>query len=153
MRFSIVSLVLVTGASAIVAAAPDDRETTERVGIKDPPPAAPPADGWVELADPTPAKHGRVYITVGAGAGTFSKLRIDVAKGRPTVQQVRVDFKAGGRRVVRVEKTLHATRKPSAYVDLKGAREIRQIVIDSDPHSRGEYTVFALAGDADVATR
>lgn len=147
---------LVAGTASIVAAEPEDRETTERVGIKDEPrpPAERPDDGWVELADPTPARYGRTFITVGAGAGTFSKLRIDVGDGRPTVQQVRVDFKTGRRRVVRLGATLHARRKPSAYIDLAGAREIRQIVVDTDPRSRGTYTVHAFAGvDEGVAAR
>jgi hypothetical protein len=141
---------LVIGVAAPVPPAlAEDRETTGRIRYKDDAPpdhAAEPADaargdGWVELADPSPTKHGKVFITVGASAGTFSKLRIDARTGRPRVKTVRVDFKYGPSRIVEVRTRLDPKRKRSVYVDLHGAHEIRQIVVEGDPRSAGTYTV------------
>lgn len=140
--------VLVGLAGPAPSALAEDRETTGRVSYKDteagdPPPraAAPRDDRWIELADPTPTQHGKVYITVGASAGPFSRLRIDASKGRPRVNTVRVDFKHGPSRVFKVRTRLDRKRKPSVQVDLHGAREIRQIVVHGDPRSGGTYTV------------
>jgi len=139
--------ILVGVAAPVPQALAEDRETTGRVSYKDHAAArsgtaeAGRQDGWVELADPTPTKHGKVFITVGASAGTFSRLRIDASKGRPRVKTVRVDFKYGPSRIVKVRTRLDRKRKRSFYVDLHGAREIRQIVVDGDPRSGGTYTV------------
>ncbi len=159
MRTSAIAAFLLAGLTATVAAQPDKKETVERVSLidvgKDAPEATLPADddGWVELADPTPTKHGKVFISVGAGAGTFSKLRLDAAKGKPYVKMVKIDFKDGPSRVVRLGKSLSKT-KPT-YVDLRGAREIQQIVVYGEPKSNGTYTVHAAADESSgvVATR
>lgn len=136
-----------------VAAAPDDRESTARVSYTDqgepaqdtPRPAA--ADGWRELADPTPGKYGKVFISVDPDAGPFTRLRLDATKGRPRIERVRVDYKHGGSRMVRVAAKLDARKKKPTYVDLGGPRELAQIVVFTDRGSGGMYTVHATRRD------
>lgn len=156
MRNLLIAGLLVAGLSKVVAAAPGDNETTARVSYTEDRAGTPPAtEGeWVEIADPTPAKHGKVYIPVGRSAGQFTRLRIDVAEGRPRVERIRVDFENGRSRVIHVGMKLRKNSKQrSAYVDLGGAREIDRIVVISDRASRGTYTVHAQAGAGGVASR
>jgi hypothetical protein len=149
---------LVAGLVTPVSAAPDDTETTERVSYKDKDAASkevpPTPDGeWVELADPTPANHGREYISLGAAAGTFTRLRVDASQGRPIVKAIRIDFTTGKSRIVNLQIVLDKKKRRSAYVDLKGAREIRQIVVITDRASKGLYTINAEVGQDGVASR
>lgn len=150
-------MLLVTAGT--VTAEPVDRENTERYRLTDRPAVSRPApddEGWVELADPTPSKHGKEFIPVGASAGAFTRLRVDAHSGRLYVQTVRIDFQDGGRKIARVGAKL-AKRgrkaKRSAYIDLGGPREIRQIVVTTDRDLRGTYTVHASVESAAVAAR
>lgn len=143
-----------------VTAEPVDRESTERFRLKDQPAVSRPApddEGWVELADPTPSQHGKEFISVGANAGTFTRLRVDAHSGRFYLQSVRIDFKDGGRKIARVDARLSRKgpkNKRSVYVDFGHGREIRQIVVVTDRDTRGTYTVHAAIETADgVAAR
>jgi hypothetical protein len=131
-------------APTVVSAAPAKDETAERVSYNDDhaPPA--PADDWVELASPTPAKHGRTFITVDA---RYSQLKIETHKGHPVVKTLRVVFADGKQRVVKLK------RQRSQVVDLGGARAIEHIVVDSDWRSKGTYTVHAIKEATGVASR
>lgn len=160
MKISAISAVLVAGSMSLVSAAPVDHESTARLSYSESAAraakathAAPHDDGWVELASATPASHGREYIMVGAAAGTFTRLRIDAASGRPTVWTVRVDFKNGARKIMRVGQTLDRRRKRSTILDLRGAHEIEKLVVITDRDSRGSYAVFAEGEPASVAAR
>ena len=158
MKIAAISALLVAGSMSLGSAAPADHESTDRVSYSTSRPAkathaTPRDDGWVELASATPASHGREYIIVGAAAGTFTRLRIEAASGRPTVRAVQVDFKNGNRKLMRVDLTLDRKLKRSTILDLRGAHEIEQIVVTSDRHSRGNYAVFAEVEPASVATR
>lgn len=142
---------------SVVSAAPADKESTERVSYTDSKTSAKDSvrddSGWIELASATPASHGKEYITVGADAGTFTRLRIDAASGRPIVRAVRIDYKNGQSKTMRIDSTLDAKRKPSAVLDLKGAHEIEQVVVITERDSKGNYAVFAEGEPAQVATR
>jgi hypothetical protein len=149
MKIPAISGLMLALASSAVTAAPAKEETAERVsytreGEKR---AAAPGD-WVELASPTPASHGREFITV---EGRFSQLRIDASKGRPMVKTVRVVYANGKQRVVRVQRSL-AGNRPTALVDLDGS-QVDHIVVDTDPHIKGMYTVSAAPVSTGVATR
>lgn len=101
---------------------------------------------WVELASPTPARHGTEFIMVGKEAGTFSKLRIDATKGRTNVVRVVVHFDDGKVKTVRLDRALHAKRAKSALVDLGEPRRIERVVITTERHTRGEYALYGSAG-------
>jgi hypothetical protein len=168
MRSAALTLVFLTSAASAVSAAPGPDETTGRVRYKekhdkekrdkapapprlDPAPADAAANGWIELASATPASHGREFILVGAAAGTFTGLRLTASSGRPGISSVRVDYADGSRRTFEIGKAL-ARRRP-IYVDLRGARELRQIIVVSDRASPGSYVLEANTGEAGVASR
>ena len=98
-----------------------------------------------------------MFITVGAEAGRFARLRVDAAHGRPRVLRLRIEYVDGTHRVANLDTTLHLPRRPSAYVDLRGAREIAQVIVMTDRSSKGSYTVHAereaAVDDDGVATR
>lgn len=111
---------------------------------------------WVELASPTPAKHGTEFIVVGEHAGPFSQLRIDPTKGRTNVRTVKVFFSDGTTKSVVLDRAVSAKRKQPVYVDLGTGKSIDRIVVTTETHTRGEYAVFgtgARAGEAVVSTR
>jgi len=157
MRISALTLLLFVSATTTVTAAPTREETTERISysghtrspVK---PDDPPTDGWIELASPTPASHGREFIEVGASAGALTQLRLTATSGSPRIHAVRVEYKDGGRRTFEVGKVLGARRRP-AYLDLHGARELSQIVVIADRSSPGSYVVEGNTGDTGVASR
>lgn len=104
---------------------------------------------WVELASPTPARHGKEFIIVGKDAGRFSKLRIDATKGRTNLVRVDVHFDDGKVKTVRLGRALHAKRAKSALVDLGEPRSIDRVVITTETHTRGEYALYGSVGDGD----
>ncbi|MDX2086586.1 MAG: hypothetical protein SFX73_01995 [Kofleriaceae bacterium] len=160
MRISAVFTTMLLATTGLVSAEPVDRESTERFRLKDQPAVSrqePDAEGWVELADPTPSNHGKEFIPVGANAGTFTRLRVDAHSGRFFLQSVRVDFKDGSRKVKRVDARLSRKgpkSKRSVVMDFGHGREIRQIVVTTDRDTRGTYTVHAAVENVDgVAAR
>lgn len=134
--------------ASVVSAGPDDKETTERVSYTEPeaePRASPPVpDGeWVELASPTPAKHGKEFISVDPDGGPYRQLRVEAASGKPIVQRVVVHYTDGVKRETWIGKALTA-RRPTAVVLLRGSA-IDQIVVHTDRKSDGTYAVSAAA--------
>lgn len=133
---------------SVVSAGPDDKESTERVSYTEPaePRAAPPPvpDGaWVELASPTPAKHGKEFINVDPDGGPYRQLRVEAASGKPIVQRVVVHYTDGVKRETWIGRALTA-RRPAAIVLLRGSA-IDQIVVHTDRKSDGTYAVSAVA--------
>ena len=155
MRIPALTFVFLVGAGSLVSASPARDETTERISYSRPQTqhVKPKADpGWIELASETPASHGREFIVVGADAGTFTQLRLTAAAGRPGIRAVRVDYQDGSRRTYEIEKILSARLRP-VYVDLRGPREVRQIVVFSDRDSRGSYVLEGNTAQPGVASR
>jgi hypothetical protein len=154
MRIPALTFVFLVGTGSVVSASPVREETVERISynktqtqhVK---PKVEP--GWIELASETPAGHGREFITVGADAGTFTQLRLTAASGRPGIRAVRVDYQDGSRRTYAIEKVLSARLRP-VYVDLRGPREVRQIVVFSDRDSRGSYVLEGNTSATGIAT-
>lgn len=105
---------------------------------------------WTELASATPAKYGRVYITLD---GAYARLRIEAIRGRPRVEAVRIRFANGTEKVVRVGKRLGGKRS-SHDIELASARAIEHIVVVTDG-GRGSYAVYGAMRPAPsaVATR
>lgn len=173
MKITAISTFLVAALAVSVSAAPkrpiapdppkpkptkvEKDEPTERVVLggdeKDARRDAPAADddGWIELASPTPARHGRQYITVDGSAGPLTQLRIDAHDGRPLVRSVRIRYTDGKQQVVRVNKTL--ARGKSAFVDLRSGRELDHIIIETTRKPKASYTVHASTQRDAVATR
>jgi len=142
MRTTALTFVIVTTAASFVSAAPAREETTGRISYnehrKPVKIALDRQPGWVELASPTPASHGREFILVGANAGALTQLRLTAASGHPEIHLVRVEYEDGSHRVFEVGRVLDGRHRP-AYLDLRGAREVRQIIVTSDRRSLGSY--------------
>jgi hypothetical protein len=154
MRFTSLFAVFLVGAVGSATAQPKQEETSARVRLNDKAGVAPRApSAWVELASPTPAKHGTEFILVDEDAGGFGKLRLDAVKGAVPVKQVRVVFADGTTRSYRLDKRIDAKRHTSLYVDLRTTQNISQIVVVTDPRSRGEYAVYGSGTGGVIATR
>jgi hypothetical protein len=146
MTKTAISALILAIAPSVVSAAPAKDETAERVSYNDEKEKSDSPDGWVELASPTPAKHGRTYITVD---GRYAQLRVDRHKGRPVVKTVRIVYSDGKQRTVKIN-----SRKRSSVIDLAAGSTIEHIVVTTDWRSKGTYTVSAMPAEAaGVATR
>lgn len=143
------SALLLAGAVSAATAAPRDEERTGRVSYTKETKA--PKSDWVELATPTPAAHGRTFVTLDTEEVPFTILRIDAHKGHPVIKQVRVVFADGKQRIVKVGKRLDRGR--SAYVDLRGGKEIESIIVDTDHRTKGSYTIHGAPVRTAIATR
>ena len=153
MRITALSAILLAGASALVSAAPVDRESTERVSYTNKARRAAPApseDGWIELASPTPASHGREYIGVADGV-PLVRLRIAGHQGRTVVRTVRVDFKDGTSRTVRLDQVV--SKDKPAYVDLRGPKRVERLVVVTERAAKAEYTVHGEPSGTGIARR
>ena len=143
------------GAAPLVSASPVREENTERVSYNERRTSAvkPKAEpGWIELASATPASHGREFVEVGADAGAFTQLRLTAASGRSGIRAVRVDYQDGTRRTFEIERVLSPKSRP-VYVDLRGARELRQVIVMTDRDTRGSYRLEGNTREHGVATR
>lgn len=154
MKSSTVFALIVAGHVGTAYAQPKQEEISGRVSLDDD--ATGDSDAlrssseWVELATPTPAKHGTEYLVIGANAGTFSQLRLEPASGRTDVVKVKVFFANGDTKTVRLDRTLSTKRKKSAYVDLGSPKPIDHIVITTETYTNGTYALYGTAMRAGV---
>lgn len=157
MRSSALFIALVLGAAATVSAQPKreappkPEENSERVrldderGTKTGAATVPPE--WVELASPTPARHGTEFVLVGKQAGAFAKLRLDAAKGKTIVRTVKIYFDNGRFKTFQVDTIISERGRKSAFVELGDPQPIDRIVVNTEAHTRGEYAIFGSSGD------
>jgi hypothetical protein len=158
MKVSVVFTMILVGAAATATAEPKQEETSGRVSLNENKPHddAPRQPGdWVELASPTPAKHGTEFVIVGKDAGAFSKLRLQAAKGKTIVRKVKVFFADGDDKfavkTVQLDKILPQGK--STYIDLGDSRTIDRIVVQTETYTGGQYAVYGSSGDGVVGSR
>lgn len=160
MRIPAVFAMIVLGAATTATAEPKQEETSGRVSLnedeagardKDRNTPRSPSD-WVELADPSPAKYGTVFVVVGRDAGSFGKLRITPSKGTVVVKSVKVFFDDGKSKVYKVNQAINAKTKRAATVDLGDPRTIDRVSITTD-RKGGEYAVHGSISGGVVAGR
>ncbi len=152
MKITFLSALFLAGTVSLVSASPADKEATGRVSYTKAEPAQTATnEPWIELASPTPASHGKEFIEVDDSSGPLVRLRIAAHAGRPTVRSVRIDYKDGTQRTVRLDKTIDKM-KP-AYVDLRGERKIDRVIVVSEGSSKALYTVEAEPARSHVAAR
>lgn len=149
MRSSALFATIVLGAATAAPAEPKQEEISGRVSLKekpgDPSAIGEPA-GWIELASPTPAKHGTEFVVVGEDAGSFARLRIDAAKGKTILRKVKVFFVDGKTKTVQVDRILSTRGKRSTIVEFGGAKAIDRIVVTTEPQTSGEYVLYGSSG-------
>jgi hypothetical protein len=156
MRSPRVLALIVVGISTTAAAEPKQEEISGRVSLNEndatnDPPRAP--SEWVELADPSPAKHGKQFIIVGRQAGYFSRLRVDAAKGRTHVRSVEVQFDDGTTKTVRLNRTISTSGRKSALVELADEpKAIEQIIVTTD-RVGGEWSLYGIGTGGVVGSR
>lgn len=156
MRIPALTFAFVVSTTSFASAAPAREENTGRISYNNrhrPPAARPPREpGWVELSSATPASHGREFIELNADVGKLTQLRLTGVSGRPGIRAVRIEYQDGNHRTFEIEKVLGAGRRP-VYVDLRGAREVSQIIVMSDRDSPGEYVLEGNTAATSLATR
>ena len=131
------ALAALLASTSIGSAAPVKQETADRVRYSSDS-EAPQSDGWLELADPTPASHGRTFVVLDDATSSLVRLRLAAQTGRPKIHSVRIDYADGTSRVVKIGK---AIGKRPAYVDLRGARKVHCITIVSAGSAKATYTL------------
>ncbi len=162
MRYLAVFATVVGAAAHYASAQPKQEETTKqeentarvRYGDEGPPKSdatGHEAGSWLQLATPTPAKHGTEFVFVGKEQGAFDKLRLDADKGKVIVRRVRIYFDDGKQQVVDVDRALGAKHK-SAEIELKAPHAIDRIVITTEPQTNGTYALYGSSAEG-VATR
>jgi len=143
------------GAVGTATAQPKQEETSGRVSLKENAPAdqspRTPED-WVELASPTPAKHGTEYVVVGKDQGEFAQLRIDAVKGAIPVKAVAVEMADGSVKNFKLNKRIDVKRNKSLIIDLPTSSSIAHIVVVTDRKSTGEYSVFGAGAGGTTGT-
>jgi hypothetical protein len=155
MRLPTLFTVILVGAASTASAEPKQEEISGRVSLNensDATPELPRQRGdWVEIASPTPAKHGTEFIIVGKDAGSFSKLRIDAAKGKTIVRKVKVFFLDGKAKTVQIDKILPQGKY--TVVDLGSPKQIDRVVVTTETHTNGKYAIYGSAGGGVVGSR
>jgi hypothetical protein len=95
---------------------------------------------WVPLARGYNARTDRQFITL-AGNGRYHKLRIEGVRGEPVILKIAIEFSDRTGQAVESREALPAGT--GEVIDLNGGeRRINRIIIYTDPHSRGSYSVY-----------
>jgi hypothetical protein len=95
---------------------------------------------WTPLAQGYSARTERQFINVG-GQGRFSKLRIEGVRGEPVILKIAIEFGDKTGQAVDYREALPAGT--GEVIDLNGdTRKINRIIVYTDPHSRGSYSVY-----------
>lgn len=95
---------------------------------------------WTPLAQGYSSHTERQFINVG-GQGRFRKIRIEGVRGEPVILKIGIEFGDKTTQAVEYRETL--PRGAGEVIDLNGdARKINRIIVYTDPHSRGSYSIF-----------
>jgi hypothetical protein len=151
MKIALLSAFLLVGTAS---AAPEKTENRERIsysGDARRDTSNKPDDGWIELASPTPASHGREFIPVDPSAEAFVRLKLTADSGRPIVRRVRVHFSDGTQRLVRLDRAVD--KKHPVMVDLKVAKRIDRLVVETEGSKKATYSVYGEPDSRAIATR
>ena len=154
MKIPALSALFLGLAVSLVSAAPEKKESTERVSYtgtgKKAAARVVALEDWMELASPTPCSHGREYIQIDDKSPVFTRLRIQAVTGRPIIRSVRVQYADGTERVVRIDQVIDAKRP--VYVELRGT-PLERVVVVSEGSAKTTYSVSAAPVRDHVATR
>lgn len=157
---------IILGAAATVSAQPErepppkQEENGGRVRLDDEKPtktddkadAPRTTSDWIELASPTPARHGTEFVIVGKQAGAFSRLRLDAAKGKTIVRRVKVFFDDGKFVTVLVDRAISEKGRRSTFVELGEPKPIDRIVVNTETYTKGEYVIYGTSGNSAGST-
>lgn len=95
---------------------------------------------WVPLAQQYNARTDRQFINLG-GNGRYRMIRIEAVRGEPVLLKIAIEYADKTGQAVEYREALPAGT--GEVIDLNGgARRINRIIIYTDPHSRGAYSVY-----------
>jgi hypothetical protein len=95
---------------------------------------------WAPLARGYSANSDRQFIHIG-GTGRYRKLRIESVRGEPVLLKIAIEFTDKTTQAVEYRESLPAGT--GEVIDLNGGdRRINRIIVYTDPHSRGAYSVY-----------
>jgi hypothetical protein len=94
---------------------------------------------WVPLARGYSARTDRQFINL--GGARYRKLRIEGVRGEPVILKIGIEFWDKTNQAVEYRESLPAGT--GEVIDLNGGeRRINRIIVYTDPHSRGSYSVY-----------
>jgi Ni/Co efflux regulator RcnB len=99
--------------------------------------------GFQPLVGPIANFSDRANIHLGAQAGRFRALKLDVMRGNVFVQQVAVEFLNGQTQVIQVGRWMNDRGEP-VVIDLQGRRGINRVIVYTDGRARAAYELSGL---------
>jgi hypothetical protein len=94
---------------------------------------------WTPLSPYATLPNTRQFVP--AGNQHFRKLRIEGLRGEPMIAKVAIQFDNGATQIIDVNTSFPAGA--GEVLDLAGGvRSVHRVIVYSEPHSRGSYTVY-----------
>ena len=95
---------------------------------------------WVTIADRYSADNDRQFISV--NGGEFRRLRLEAVRGAPVIHKVAIEF-VNDPDVQVIDINARLREGEGQDIDLNGGRrQVRRIVVYSEPGSGGAYSVY-----------
>jgi hypothetical protein len=95
---------------------------------------------WVAFA-PLGGIRGERQFGPSINNNRYRKIRVEAVRGEPMITQVKIQFTNDSVQVLDVNTNLRAGA--GEVIDLNGdVRQIRRVIVYSDPKSGGQYTVY-----------
>jgi len=95
---------------------------------------------WTPLATGYNARTERQFINLG-GHGGYRKLRVESVRGEPVILKIAIEFADKTSQAVEYRESLPSGT--GEVIDLNGdVRRINRIIVYTDPHSRGTYSIY-----------
>lgn len=108
------------------------------------PPPVPPRTGWINLATPTPTRHGTEWIFLDESVGPLRVFRIEAISGTVHLRSVRVELASGRVLTFSADRWLDR-RRPNTRIDLGALHRVERIAITTARSPAGSYVVYGAA--------
>lgn len=140
---------MVAAATSLASSTGNAQPREERGGrvpygpkLRKPPPPPPPRSGdWIQLATPTPTRHGTEWIVLDSRTSELRTLRIEATSGVVHLRRVRVEFVDGKVATYHLGQRL-TSRLPNARIDFGTRRQVERIAVTTARHPAGTYAVY-----------
>jgi hypothetical protein len=99
---------------------------------------------WQPLVGPIANQNDRQFINLGADAGRFSALRMDVLSGRVFVKQIGVELMNGQTTGIQVNRWMSARDDSSRVIDLGDRRAVRRVVVYTAGDTHAAYQISGI---------
>ena len=96
---------------------------------------------WVTLADRLPGQTDRQFISM-IGRGEYRQIRVQAIRGNPMITQVKIEYvDSPDMQTVTMNQRLPPGQGETIELN-GGRRQIKRIIVYSEPHFGGEYSVL-----------